>query len=77
MAESDYIVIRGEGLPGGLDGRWFDRSTALPAHAPTDTPTGSFVATGEFEVRDSDGAVAEVYRWVPDYPPESVGGSTP
>lgn len=71
--EGDYIVIRpAADLPPGFlpphqDGLWLDRSTILPGPAP-----GSAVApgvseavavpTGRFEVREHDGAVAEVWE---------------
>lgn len=74
MSEPDYVVFRAApDLPGGLspamDGRWVDR-TELPPPPPPDwkPPTdGSYaqataVPTGRFEVRDYDGAVAEVWE---------------
>lgn len=74
MNEPDYIVIRpAPDLPPGFlpereNGRWYDRAT-LPQvdaesslHALIRYGGGVAVATGRFEVRDYDGAVAEVYE---------------
>lgn len=66
----NYIVIRPHPdlppgyLPPHLDGRWYDRNEipegfGTPSHDPTETVA---VPTGRFEVRDWDGAVAEVYE---------------
>lgn len=70
----DYIVIRpAPGLPAGcvpphLDGRWLD-TTRIPVDEPLNLPPGTAAAravpTGRFEVRDYDGAVAEVYEVQP------------
>jgi hypothetical protein len=67
MSEPDYIVIRPAlDLPAGFlpereDGRWYDRND-VPYGPPAGASPGDAVAvpTGRFEVRDSDGAVAEV-----------------
>lgn len=66
MAEPDYVVLRPAfdlhlGLPPHLDGVWFDRARMLT------NPVAAYavkraVATGRFEVRESDGAVAEVFE---------------
>lgn len=74
MTEPDYIVIRPAAdlppgfLPAGEDGRWYERA-AMPladedqrANALVGYGGGIAVATGRFEVRDYDGAVAEVYE---------------
>lgn len=56
-----FAVIRGEGIPAELDGRWFDLDAIL---SPL-LPTGDFVtleATNRWEQRE-DGAVAVVYEW--------------
>lgn len=73
MSEPDYVVIRpAPGLPEGfvspqMDGRWFNRADMpVGPSAGTQLPKGVFmtqavaVPTGRFEVRDYDGAVAEV-----------------
>lgn len=57
-----YAVIRGEGIPPNVDGKWYDldeMDEALPGHM------GRFrvEATNQWEQRD-DGAVAVVYRLV-------------
>jgi hypothetical protein len=69
---ANYIVIRpAPGLPDGfmppdLDGKWIDLDT-VPVRFPRN-PEGVTVTenvpvpTGRFEVRDHDGAVAEVYE---------------
>jgi hypothetical protein len=75
VKDPDYVVLRAaadapEGfLSPQMDGCWIDRSE-LPPPPPPDwkPPTdGSYaqataVPTGRFEVRDWDGAVAEVYE---------------
>lgn len=74
MNDADYIVIRpAHDLPPGFvpereNGRWYDR-TDMPeadieqtADALIRYGGGVAVATGRFEVRDYDGAVAEVYE---------------
>ena len=74
MSEPDYIVIRpAADLPPGLlpergNGRWYDRSSLRQAdqeqsiNALIQYGGGVAVATGRFETRDYDGAVAEVYE---------------
>ncbi|WP_413102249.1 hypothetical protein [Streptomyces sp. Inha503] len=74
MREPDYIVIRpATNLPPGFlspheDGRWYDASTmpemVLGPLAPGETRAVA-VPTGRFEVRDHDGAVAEVWEVQP------------
>lgn len=75
MSGPDYIVIRAAPglppwfLPTSMDGRWYDRAD-MPEGPPAGTPLpegviGSqavAVPTGRFEVRDYDGAVAEVWE---------------
>lgn len=74
----DYIVLRRHPdlpeefrLPEGYDGRWFDRSdlpvraTPPPAHARWAGLGAVAVPAGRFEVRDYDGAVAEVWELRP------------
>jgi hypothetical protein len=82
MSEPDYVVLRAAPgapdwfLPPRWDGRWIDR-TALPPPPPDDwTPPddgtyaeATFVPTGRFEVRDYDGAVAEVFEAQPPVRP--------
>lgn len=75
MSEPDYVVFRAsidapEGfLPPGMDGRWVDRSELPPPPPPDWVPPtdGSYseataVPTRRFEVREYDGAVAEVWE---------------
>jgi len=72
---SDYIVIRIHPdlvgfVPEHLDGMWLDKSREIYDCEPPEPPDdGSVmavaVATGRFEVRDYDGAVAEVYEFQP------------
>lgn len=74
MSDPDYVVLRAApNLPGGLsptmEGRWLNRAELPPPPPPDwEPPTdGSYsqataVPTGRFEVRDYDGAVAEVYE---------------
>lgn len=78
MSEPDYVVLRAASdapdwlLPPRWDGYWIDRAT-LPPGPPADwTPPddgtyaqANFVPTGRFEVRDYDGAVAEVWEMLP------------
>lgn len=73
--DPDYIVLRpGPGLPDGflppdLDGRWIDRCTVLssrptlPPHLRDAGSEAVAVPTGRFEVREYDGAVAEVWEF--------------
>jgi hypothetical protein len=60
----DYLVARGTGT--GVDGQWLDRQVQLAGGAfVTTDPTGQLlrmVPAGEFEIREEDGAVAEVWR---------------
>jgi hypothetical protein len=66
----DYVVIRPSPdlpdgfLPADLDGKWFDRAQlpAKPEDLPTGLVSGVAVPSGRFEVRDWDGAVAEVWE---------------
>lgn len=70
VSEPDYVVIRpAPDLPPGFvpphwDGRWLDRADMPFGPPPADGTwsTATAVPTGRFEVRDSDGAVAEVYE---------------
>lgn len=74
MPEPDYIVIRpAPDLPPGFlpereNGRWYDRSDMRQVNSEDRLDLviqyggGVAVATGRFEVRDYDGAVAEVYE---------------
>ena len=74
--EADYVVLRpaanqppGYHFPDHWNGRWLDRSD-MPEPPPPGwkPPPGvvmssvTFVPTGRFEVRDYDGAVAEVWE---------------
>lgn len=73
MSESDHVVLRAapdlpEGfMPPGMDGRWYDRALVPGgpppgASLPEGVSQAVAVATGRFEVRDYDGAVAEVFE---------------
>lgn len=70
MTEPDFIVIRPASdlapgsIPAHLDGRWYDRSGIPPKGLAVGGQKGDLTArpTGRFEVRDSDGAVAEVWE---------------
>lgn len=74
MSEPDYIVVRAApDLPPGYlspqwDGRWIDRSQLPQPPAPGQHPPGfigvtmTLTPTGRFEVRNHDGAVAEVWE---------------
>jgi hypothetical protein len=64
----DYIVIRpAPGLPPGflpphLDGRWYDAAQIPELFRSHSLSDAVAVPSGRLEVRDSDGAVAEVYE---------------
>jgi hypothetical protein len=75
VREPDYVVLRAASdLPEGfmsprMEGRWLDRSELPPPpppdwKPPTDGSYGEAVAvpTGRFEIREWDGAVAEVFE---------------
>lgn len=71
MSGEDYIVIRPapDLSPGALssfsDGRWYDRSDFPESPGlPIGSVIGKWTAvpSGRFEVRDYDGAVAEVWE---------------
>lgn len=74
--EADYVVLRRHPdlpeqfrLPAGFEGRWLDRSQ-VPLRRPrpphgVDLREAVAVPTGRFEVRDYDGAVAEVWEFRP------------
>lgn len=75
MSEPDLIVLRAPAdapdwhLPPHWDGRWIDRAdlpeSPPPGWMPPDDGAyaeATFVPTGRFEVRDHDGAVAEVFE---------------
>lgn len=60
-----YAVLRGEGLPAELDGRWYDVPSTQGDHIVVPFGTSECVtlhATNRWEQRD-DGAVAVVYEW--------------
>lgn len=77
-SQPDYVVVRGTGT--SMDGRWLDREEMreLERVNPRPPPTReqeealgmtvtTLTATGMIEVRDSDGAVAEIFApkdWV-------------
>jgi len=73
-AESDaprrwwkYAVLRGEGIPSALDGRWYDLDETRDAESVLprmDGVSATLDATNRWEQRESDGAVAVVYEWV-------------
>lgn len=83
MSEPDYVVLRAAPgapdwfLPPHWNGRWLDRTQVPsdpPGWVPPDDGTharAEFVPTGRFEVRDYDGAVAEVFeaQYVPPVRP--------
>ena len=61
-----YAVLRGEGIPAALDGRWYDLGEMRDAEhvlPSTDGMDATLDATNRWEQR-SDGAVAVVYEWV-------------
>jgi hypothetical protein len=73
MSEPDLILLRAPAdapdwfLPPHWDGRWIDRADLPPApppgwHPPEHHASATFVPTGRFEVREHDGAVAEVFE---------------
>jgi hypothetical protein len=68
LPETDYIVLRaGPGLPEGflppdVEGRWLDR-TQVPMGRPEKPLLAVAVPTGRFEIREYDGAVAEVWEF--------------
>ncbi len=74
MSGPDWIVVRpSPDLPPGYlspkwDGRWIDGSQLPKAPAPGQLPPGfiettmTLTPTGRFEMRDHDGAVAEVWE---------------
>lgn len=75
MTWPDYVVLRAApGLPDWFmpphwDGRWIDRADLPPCPPPGWVPPddgthaqATFAPTGRFEVRDYDGAVAEVFE---------------
>lgn len=59
----DYVVIRDPANP-SIDGKWYDLEK-LYDFSPLVEASGEsyhYHPTGEFEVRDDDGAVAQVWR---------------
>jgi len=71
VKEPDYVVFRAAPgappLPPQWDGRWINRSDLPPPPPPDWVPPAGHsqatsVPTGRFEVRDWDGAVAEVFE---------------
>lgn len=70
MPEPDYVVIRAAAdlppgaVPEGFEGRWLDRTQVEPAPLvePANVGKATAVPTGRFEVREYDGAVAEVWE---------------
>ncbi len=68
MADPDYIVLRAYPdappgwMPRGLEGRWYDRAQFTEGLFPDSGYQAVAVAAGRFEVRDYDGAVAEVFE---------------
>jgi hypothetical protein len=67
ISEPDYIVLRaGPGLPESLQpllGRWYDRGDLPVRRQHGVVPTAfAVVPAGRFEVREHDGAVAEVWE---------------
>ena len=63
--EPDYVVVRAAPdlptgfLPPGMEGRWYNLADMPPSGQ---LGTAVAVASGRFEVRAHDGAVAEVYE---------------
>lgn len=68
MSEPNYIVVRPSAdlppgfLPPHLDGWWYGVTQLPDLFGPHGAGDAVAVPTGRFEVRDSDGAVAEVYE---------------
>lgn len=68
--EPDHVVLRAAAdlppgvLPSDLDGRWYDRSEVHPGCSFAERMAAKVAAvpTGRFEVREHDGAVAEVWE---------------
>lgn len=58
-----FGVIRGQGVPSHLNGRWYDLDEFPISVATFGVEGVTFEATNEWEQRD-DGEVAVVYRWV-------------
>lgn len=77
------VIRRGTDVPaewyiGDLEGRWFDRSQVLASRSDPESVKrfrerggvvsgAQAVPTGRFEIRESDGAVAEVWELLPLY----------
>lgn len=60
VREPDYIVVYPNGQTGGV---WYDIADTFQGFAPIHgTGPVRMAPTGEFEVRASDGAVAQVWR---------------
>ena len=59
-----FAVLRGDGIPAELDGRWYDLDSMTPASSrlPVPGPTATLEATNRWEQRE-DGTVAVVYEW--------------
>ncbi|MBD3004900.1 hypothetical protein [Streptomyces sp. 5-10] len=68
MSIPDYVVVRPASdlppgfLPPDLDGVWLDRQEFDGCDLAFGHGGAIAVATGRFEVRESDGAVAEVFE---------------
>ena len=61
-----YAVLRGEGIPAALDGRWYDLDDMPGTESLFTVAVRNAVtldATNRWEQRE-DGAVAVVYEWV-------------
>ena len=74
--EPNYAVILTDEYP-RLDGVWWDLSATPPnaeLHRPTDSGWVVFHVTDQFEYRESDGAVAQVYRRGTSPLPRSASG---
>ena len=61
-----FIVLRGDGIPAEMDGRWLDMDNVMPHYGIDAFEFGTvakFEPTNKWEQRD-DGQVAVVYEWV-------------
>jgi hypothetical protein len=59
-----FAVLRGEGIPAEMDGRWYDLGQISDPRSrlPHTGPSATLEATNRWEQRD-DGEVAVVYEW--------------
>lgn len=57
-----YAVLRGDGIPAELDGRWYDLDGMGQDVLPSRPGSVTMEPTDRWEQRD-DGEVAVVYEW--------------